>query len=221
MIRNVSGGSAGGSSGAWTQADDDRLLAWPVSQLLDDRGFAREIGASLNTTLVTDQLWPKADHPVIEALLPWEVPPRPSELGRGVLDHVNRELWVATEDPCHVRRNPLGELSDVLPRIGCVSPGVQLLSLRVVDGDAAHPRLSPVVLLGGRRLRALRKAGVGYVFAHRQSSSRRGNDPEPEIWHAVGQWAVTALGMSDGGPGYAVGTGAPIPDAWRRAPTLA
>ncbi|NVB37229.1 N-acetylmuramoyl-L-alanine amidase [Pseudenhygromyxa sp. WMMC2535] len=74
---------------------------------------------------------------------------------------------------------------------------------------------------GRQLLRELQRVGVRYVFAHRQSLETRGNDPGPEIWHAVGQWAVTALGMSDGGPGYAVGTGAPIPDAWRRAPTLA
>ena len=27
------------------------------------------------------------------------------------------------------------------------------------------------------------------MFAHRQSSESRGNDPGPEIWRGVGQWA--------------------------------
>ncbi|NVB40329.1 N-acetylmuramoyl-L-alanine amidase [Pseudenhygromyxa sp. WMMC2535] len=68
---------------------------------------------------------------------------------------------------------------------------------------------------GRRLLRLLRDGGLGYVFAHRQSSSSRGNDPGPEIWQGVGQWAVSSLGMSDGGAGFAIGDGAPLPDVWR------
>jgi hypothetical protein len=70
---------------------------------------------------------------------------------------------------------------------------------------------------GRKLLRALESQGVRFVFAHRQSYSQRGNDPGPEIWASVGQWAIDTLGMSDGGPGYVEGTGQPIPDEWRTA----
>lgn len=64
-------------------------------------------------------------------------------------------------------------------------------------------------------LRELVRQGVRFVYAHRQSFIERGNDPGPEIWASVGQWAIDTLGMFDGGPGYVVGSGQPIPDEWR------
>jgi hypothetical protein len=57
--------------------------------------------------------------------------------------------------------------------------------------------------------------GLRTVLAHRQSSDMRENDPGPDLWYNVGQWAVNTLGLSDGGPGYKHGTGKPIPDEWR------
>ena len=42
---------------------------------------------------------------------------------------------------------------------------------------------------GPQLLRVLQTVGFTHVFAHRQSSASRGNDPGPEIWRAVGQWA--------------------------------
>ena len=68
---------------------------------------------------------------------------------------------------------------------------------------------------GRRLLRLLAAQGVKFVYAHRQSSADRGNDPGPEIWSQVGEWAREQLGMSDGGEQYAIGTGSPIPSAWR------
>ena len=68
---------------------------------------------------------------------------------------------------------------------------------------------------GRRLLRLLRAQGVRFVLAHRQSDADRGNDPGPEIWSQVGQWAVAELEMSDGGPGYFIDTGYPIPNSWR------
>lgn len=53
------------------------------------------------------------------------------------------------------------------------------------------------------------------VLAHRQSSDQRGNDPGPDVWANIGQWAVDHLGLSDGGEGFAVGDGQPILDHWR------
>ena len=57
--------------------------------------------------------------------------------------------------------------------------------------------------------------GLTHVLAHRQSSGTRENDPGPDIWFDVGQWAVNTLGLKDGGPGFKIDTGNPIPDEWR------
>lgn len=61
----------------------------------------------------------------------------------------------------------------------------------------------------------VRTMGLRVVLAHRQSSNMRENDPGPEVWYHVGQWAVDTLGLSDGGPGFKIGSGKPILDAWR------
>ena len=68
---------------------------------------------------------------------------------------------------------------------------------------------------GRELLRALAQTGVRFVFAHRQSSASRGNDPGPDLWAGVGQWAIERLGFSDGGPGYVIDQGHAIPDEWR------
>jgi hypothetical protein len=68
---------------------------------------------------------------------------------------------------------------------------------------------------GRALLRMLRALGIRNVYSHRQAYYDKGNCPGPEIWSSVGQWAIDELGMSDGGPGYAIDTGKPIPDAWR------
>ena len=59
--------------------------------------------------------------------------------------------------------------------------------------------------------------GLSQVVAHRQSSASRENDPGPEVWLNVGQWAVDTLGLSDGGPGFKLPGGNPIPPDWRKA----
>ena len=61
----------------------------------------------------------------------------------------------------------------------------------------------------------MRTMGLREILAHRQSSGTRDNDPGPDIWYHVGQWAIDNLGLKDGGPGFKVGTGNPIPDLWR------
>lgn len=78
-------------------------------------------------------------------------------------------------------------------------------------------RVTPAQLEAGRCLvRHLKRTiGLKTVLAHRQSSNSRENDPGPDIWFHVGQWAVDKLGLRDGGPGFKVGTGKPILDAWR------
>jgi N-acetyl-anhydromuramyl-L-alanine amidase AmpD len=97
-------------------------------------------------------------------------------------------------------------------------------NLRSTNGQWWRPEtygrdtLTDAQIESGRKLlRVLESQGVRFVFAHRQSYSQRGNDPGPEIWASVGQWAIDTLGMSDGGPGYVVESGQPIPDEWRNA----
>ena len=78
-------------------------------------------------------------------------------------------------------------------------------------------RATPAQLEAGRCLirHLVRTMGLRVVLAHRQSSNMRENDPGPDVWYHVGQWAVDNLGLSDGGPGFKIGTGKPILDAWR------
>ncbi len=57
--------------------------------------------------------------------------------------------------------------------------------------------------------------GTRSIYAHRQSSENRADDPGPDIWFKVGQWAINNLGMSDGGDTFKLGTGKPIPASWR------
>jgi len=73
----------------------------------------------------------------------------------------------------------------------------------------------------GRRLirHLVKTIGLTQVVAHRQSSASRENDPGPEVWRNVGQWAVDTLGLSDGGPGFKLPGGNPIPDDWRKGGT--
>ena len=55
---------------------------------------------------------------------------------------------------------------------------------------------------------------VEFIHAHRQTSKSRTSDPGQLLWQEVGMWAQKELGLSDGGIGYSVLTGNPIPEAW-------
>lgn len=61
----------------------------------------------------------------------------------------------------------------------------------------------------------IREIGLTHVLTHRQASAMRTNDPGPDIWYHVGQWAIENRGLTDGGPNFSVGTGKAIPDLWR------
>jgi hypothetical protein len=80
--------------------------------------------------------------------------------------------------------------------------------------------LTPAQIRAGRCLLATLKArlpGIQYVYAHRQSSDTRENDPGPDVWLHVAEWAINTLGLTDRLPQTHVGKGQPIPDSWRRA----
>jgi hypothetical protein len=79
-------------------------------------------------------------------------------------------------------------------------------------------RPTPQQLEAGRYLvrYLIKTMGLTHILAHRQSSNTRENDPGPEVWYHVGQWAVENLGLKDGGPGFKLpNNGNPIPDEWR------
>lgn len=61
----------------------------------------------------------------------------------------------------------------------------------------------------------VKNMNLTHILVHRQSSASRANDPGPDIWYHVGQWAVNNLGLRDGGQNFKVGSGNPIPDIWR------
>lgn len=61
----------------------------------------------------------------------------------------------------------------------------------------------------------IEKIGLTHVLAHRQSSGSRGNDPGPDLWFHIGQWAVKKHSLKDGGAGFKISSGKSIPDTWR------
>ena len=86
------------------------------------------------------------------------------------------------------------------------------------QGDKfGRDRVTPAQIEAGRRLirHLAAKIGLRTVLAHRQSSASRENDPGPDIWRQVGQWAVDTLKLSDGGPGFKIDDGNAIPALWR------
>lgn len=86
------------------------------------------------------------------------------------------------------------------------------------DGSSNRTLLTPAQILGGRCLMSVLQSqlpALKYVYAHRQSSSSRGNDPGPDIWKQVGEWAIGKFGLTDKLPQPFINKGASIPDAWR------
>lgn len=55
---------------------------------------------------------------------------------------------------------------------------------------------------------------IGVLVAHRQSSEDRRNDPGSAIWQRVALPVSAELGLADGGYGFKLGDGRPIPEAW-------
>jgi hypothetical protein len=53
-----------------------------------------------------------------------------------------------------------------------------------------------------------------YIHAHRQASVDRRSDPGSHLWRHVGMALMAELDLADGGKGWTVGSGLPIPEAW-------
>lgn len=52
------------------------------------------------------------------------------------------------------------------------------------------------------------------IVAHRQASSDRRDDPGSEIWQKIGLAMKAELHLEDGGPGFKIDSGYPIPVEW-------
>ena len=55
---------------------------------------------------------------------------------------------------------------------------------------------------------------IKQLVAHRQASNQRDSDPGSALWQQVAMPLHKELSLSDGGPGYTVGNGYPIPEKW-------
>ncbi len=58
---------------------------------------------------------------------------------------------------------------------------------------------------------------VRALVAHRQASINRRNDPGSAIWQEVALPLHAELSLTDGGKGFTLGNGLPIPEAWNPA----
>jgi hypothetical protein len=55
---------------------------------------------------------------------------------------------------------------------------------------------------------------IKVIVAHRQSSADRPADPGQAIWQQGAVPILEEYGLHDGGPGFKIGSGRPLPDAW-------
>lgn len=56
---------------------------------------------------------------------------------------------------------------------------------------------------------------IRFVYSHRQSSGIKSNDPGPDIWRGVGEYAIRKLGYDADSRDHVIGTGKSIPKTWR------
>ena len=55
---------------------------------------------------------------------------------------------------------------------------------------------------------------VQFIHAHRQTNRSRQSDPGSRLWQEVAIWAQNEFGLSDGGEGFTLRDGMPIPREW-------
>ena len=55
---------------------------------------------------------------------------------------------------------------------------------------------------------------VKYLYAHRQSSGPKSNDPGPDIWYGIGEWAFKNLGYDPNSRDTSIGSGRTIYHKW-------
>jgi N-acetyl-anhydromuramyl-L-alanine amidase AmpD len=102
------------------------------------------------------------------------------------VDGDDRTFWRPTDEPTRTAQTPTPEL---------------------IEAAKATVRwiCQEVVRHGGR---------IKQIVAHRQSSNQRDSDPGSALWQRVAMPLHQELGLDDGGPGYTVGNGYPIPEKW-------
>lgn len=76
---------------------------------------------------------------------------------------------------------------------------------------------APAQVAASRRLVELlsERYPIENINAHRQWDAGKTNCPGPDLWRAVGEYAVHQLGLTDGGPGWHAEGGLAIPETWR------
>lgn len=98
---------------------------------------------------------------------------------------------------------------------------------RTVWDDPSTPHREEAMVPTGPQLQAARDL-IGWIkatvvenggelevlVAHRQSSETRRNDPGSAVWREVALPMMLLHGLSDGGPGFKIGGGRPIPELW-------
>jgi len=65
-----------------------------------------------------------------------------------------------------------------------------------------------------KRLLQSHRGDLTHLHAHRQATDDRTPDPGSKVWKEIGLPLMAELGLGDGGPGWVVGKGQPIPEAW-------
>jgi len=107
-----------------------------------------------------------------------------------------------------------GVEGDMSTRPGCpASWGTHSITQAQIDSTRALIRYLVALAAhhGGR---------ITKINAHRQAAPKddpsqcRPPDPGSKAWKEIGVWAQEELGLSDGGPGYTLGRGEPLPDLW-------
>ena len=94
---------------------------------------------------------------------------------------------------------------------------------RTLASDVPHPAITPT----SEQVEAAKAAvryivalvashggKVSYIHAHRQTKESRLDDPGSALWQQVAIPLMKELGLSDGGRGYCVRDGRPIPEGW-------
>lgn len=108
----------------------------------------------------------------------------------GLLAGVDGDLATVWDDPSTPKRELPTTLTDEQVRSTCEL-------IRRIHGR---------VTANGGTLRAL--------VAHRQASSSRRNDPGSAVWKRIAMPMSLELSLSDGGRGFTLGDGFPIPEVW-------
>lgn len=101
------------------------------------------------------------------------------------------------------------ELEGAFPGIVALRGPGRMQSPTPAQVKAAHETLPWIVAVC-----AAHGSRITDLFAHRQTAATRRGDPGEEIWKLVALPMISKLGLTDGGAGFKIDNGRPIPEAW-------